>query len=98
MEAKTRSQPITVSVGGSTKAISKIWTALGQFSYCGQLAQQRFKYKEHKRDKKDIQEISESHTNPNLGVTMRGKEILVVTDYRIVVFWDKEVKKRSSYD
>ena len=37
--------------------------------------------------------LSESHTNPNLGVTIRGKEGLVVTDSRIVVFWEKEVKK-----
>ena len=37
--------------------------------------------------------LSESHTNHNSGVTMRGKESLVVTDSRIVVFWDKEVKK-----
>ena len=29
---------------------------------------------------------------------MREKESLVVTDSRIVVFWDKEVKKNSSYD
>ena len=42
--------------------------------------------------------LSESHTNPNLGVTMRVKESLVVTDYRIVVFWDKEVNKSISYD
>ena len=42
--------------------------------------------------------LSESHTNPNLIVTMRGKESLVVTDSRIVVFWDKEVKQSSSYD
>ena len=42
--------------------------------------------------------LSESYTNPNLGATMRGKEILVVTDYRIVVFWEKEAKKSSSYD
>ena len=48
--------------------------------------------------KKDMPELSESHTNPNLGVTMRGKESLVVTDSRIVVFWDKEVNKISSYD
>ena len=41
--------------------------------------------------------LSESHTNPNLGVTTRGKESLVVTDSHIVVFWDKEVKKSSSY-
>ena len=41
--------------------------------------------------------LSESHTNPNLGVTMRGKESLVVTDSRIFVFWYKEVKKSSSY-
>ena len=40
--------------------------------------------------------LSESHTNHNLGVTMRGKESLVVTDSRIVVFWDKEVKKEVS--
>ena len=42
--------------------------------------------------------LSESHTNPNLGVTMMGKESLVVTDSRIVFFWYKEVKKSSSYD
>ena len=42
--------------------------------------------------------LSESYTNPNLGVKMREKESLVVTDYRIVVFWYKEVKKSSSYD
>ena len=29
---------------------------------------------------------------------MRGKESLVVTDSCIVVFWDNEVKKSSSYD
>ena len=51
-----------------------------------------------KRDKKDMPALSEIHTNPNLGVTMRGKESLVVTDSRIVVFWYKEVKKSSSYD
>ena len=45
-----------------------------------------------------MQGLSENHTNPKLGVTMRGKESLVVTDSRIVVFWDKEVKKSSSYD
>ena len=42
--------------------------------------------------------LFESHTNPNLGVTMRRKESLVVTDSRIVVFWVSEVKKSSSYD
>ena len=51
-----------------------------------------------KRDEKDIQTLSESHTNPNLGVTMRYTESLGVTDSRIVVFWYKEVKKSSSYD
>ena len=51
-----------------------------------------------KRDKKHMPALSESHTNPNLGVTMRGKERLFVTDSRIVVFWGKEVKKSSSYD
>ena len=29
---------------------------------------------------------------------MREKESLVVTDSHTVVFWDKEVKKSSSYD
>ena len=29
---------------------------------------------------------------------MRGKESLVVTDSRIVLFWEKEVKKIRSYD
>ena len=48
-----------------------------------------------KRDEKDMPALSESHTNPSLGVTMRGKESLVVTDSRIVVFWDKKVKKRQ---
>ena len=42
--------------------------------------------------------LSESHTNPNLGVTMRGEDSLVVTDSHIVVFWDKEIKKSISYD
>ena len=42
--------------------------------------------------------LSEIHANPNLGVTLREKEIFVVTDSRIIVFWDKEVKKSSSYD
>ena len=42
--------------------------------------------------------LSEIHTNPNLGVKMRVKESLIVTDYRIVLFWYKEVKKISSYD
>ena len=42
--------------------------------------------------------LSESHTNPNLGVTMRGNESLVVTDSHIVVFWEKEVKKSTSCD
>ena len=51
-----------------------------------------------KRDEKDMRALSESHANPNLGVTMREKEILIVTDSRIFVFWDKEVKKSSSYD
>ena len=51
-----------------------------------------------KRDKKDMQALYESHTNPNLGVTMREKEILVVTASRIVVLWEKEVNKSSSYD
>ena len=49
-------------------------------------------------DDKDIPALYEIHTNPNLGVTIKGKEILVVTDSLIVVFWDKEVKKSSSYD
>ena len=43
-----------------------------------------------------MQALSESHTNPNLGVTMRGKESLVLSDSHIVVFWDKEVNKSSS--
>ena len=43
-------------------------------------------------------ELSESHTNPNLGVKMREIESLVVTDSHIFVFWDKEKKKSSSYD
>ena len=51
-----------------------------------------------KGDEEDMPSLSESHTNPNLGVTMRGKQNLVVTDSRIVVIWDKEVKKSSSYD
>ena len=42
--------------------------------------------------------LSKSHTNPYLGVKMRGKESLVVTDSRIVLFWEKEVKKIRSYD
>ena len=45
-----------------------------------------------------MQALSESHTNPNLGVIMREKESLVVTESRIVVFWDNEVKKISSYN
>ena len=49
-------------------------------------------------DEKEMQALSESHTNYNLGVKMREKESLVVTDSRIVVLWDKEVKKISSYD
>ena len=51
-----------------------------------------------KRDEKDTQALSESHTKPNLGLIMRGKESLVVTDSRIVVFWNKEIKRSSSYD
>ena len=51
-----------------------------------------------KRDEEDMPALSESYTNPNLGATMRGKEILVVTDYRIVVFWNTEANKSSSYD
>ena len=51
-----------------------------------------------KRDEKDMQALSESHTNPNLGVTMREKESLVVTDSHILVFWYKELKNSSSYD
>ena len=51
-----------------------------------------------KSDEEDIPALSESHTNPNLEVKMRGKESLVVIDSGIVVFWDKEVKKISSYD
>ena len=42
--------------------------------------------------------LSESHTNPNLGVKKRGKESLVVTYSHIVLFWDKEVKKSCSHD
>ena len=45
-----------------------------------------------------MQALSESHTNPNLGVTMRGKDSLFLTDSSIVVFWYKEEKKISSYD
>ena len=30
-----------------------------------------------KRDKKDIQALSEIQTNPNLGVTMRGKRAML---------------------
>ena len=45
MESKNRSQSIMVPVGGATKAISKILTALDQFSYCGKWDQQRFKYR-----------------------------------------------------
>ena len=41
---------------------------------------------------------SESHAYPNLGVTMRGKESLVLTESRIVVFQDEEVKTSSSYE
>ena len=51
-----------------------------------------------KRDEEDMPALSESHTNPNSGVTMREKESLVVIDYLIAVFWDTEVKKISSYD
>ena len=51
-----------------------------------------------KRDEKDMQALSESHTNPILKVTMREKESLVVTDSHIAVFWDQEVKKISAYD
>ena len=46
-----------------------------------------------KRGEKDMQALSKIHTNPNLGVTMREKESLVVTDSCIVLFWEKEVKK-----
>ena len=42
--------------------------------------------------------LPESHTNPKLGVTMREKESLVVTESHMVVLMDKEVKKRSSCD
>ena len=48
-----------------------------------------------KMDEKDMPSLSESHNNPNLGVTMREKESLVVTESHIIVFWDKEVKKSS---
>ena len=51
-----------------------------------------------KRDEKDMRGLSEIHTNPNLGVKIRGKDIFVVTDSRTVVFGDKEVNKISSYD
>ena len=50
------------------------------------------------KNEKDMPALSESHTNPNLGVKMRVKESPVVTDSRIVVFWNKEVNKSSSYD
>ena len=49
MEENTRSQPIMVSVGGATEAISKLRISIGQFSYSGILAQHRFKYREHKK-------------------------------------------------
>ena len=49
-------------------------------------------------DEKDMPSLSEIHTNPNSGVKMIGKESLVITDSHIIVFWDKEVKKSSSYD
>ena len=39
-----------------------------------------------KRDEKDIQSLSESRRNTNLGVTMREKESLVVRYSPIVVF------------
>ena len=42
-----------------------------------------------KIDEEDMPALSESHRNPNLGVTMRGKDSLVVTESHIVVFWDK---------
>ena len=45
-----------------------------------------------------MQALSENHANPNLGVTLRGKESRIITDARIVLFWEKEVKKSSSYD
>ena len=45
-----------------------------------------------------MQALSEIHTNPNLGVAMRGKESLVVTDSRTLAFWDKKANKSSSYD
>ena len=51
-----------------------------------------------KNNEKDMTALSESHTDPNLVVTMRVKEIIVVTDSLFVVFWYKEVKKSNSYD
>ena len=42
---------------------------------------------------KDMPALSENHTNPNLGVTIRGKESLVVTDSYIVVFGTRKERK-----
>ena len=50
-----------------------------------------------KRYEEDMSALSESHTKNNFGVTTREKESLVVTDSHIVVLWEKEVKKSSSY-
>ena len=98
MEANTRSQAITVPVGEIQNKSQSSEKHLVSSHTVGNWLNTDSSIENIKRDEKDMPALSERHTNLNLGVKMRGKESLVVTDSHIVVFWDKEVKKSSSYD
>ena len=76
MEAKTKIQPITVPVRGATKRSKSSEQHLVSSHTVGNWINTYSSIDNIKRDEKYMPELSESHTNPNLGVTMRGKGII----------------------
>ena len=86
MEAKNRSQTIMVPVGGDKKLSQSYEQRLVISHTVGNWLNTYSSIESIKRYEKDMPALSESHTNHNPGVTMRGKESLVVTDSYIVVF------------
>ena len=85
MEANIRSQPITVLVWEIQKRSQSSEQRLVSSHTVGNWLNTDSSIYNIERDKKYMQELSESHTNPNLGITMSKKESLVVTESRIVV-------------
>ena len=90
--------PLCFRWGGLQNRSQSSEQRLVSFSTVGNWLNTDLSIENIKRDKEEMPSLSEIHTIPNLVVTMRVKESLVVTDSCIVVFCEKEVKKSSSYD